>query len=315
MISKDDILIAHKKIENLVHRTPVFTCATLNRMSGAQLFFKCENLQKVGAFKARGASHALECLSREQLDKGVATHSSGNHGQALAWAAQSRGIPAYIVMPEGSPKVKVDAVRGYGAEVIFCENNLAARERTLEEVVQRTGASFVHPFNNRNVILGQATAAKELLEDFPDLDYVMAPVGGGGLLAGTSLSVKYFSKHAKTIGGEPAWADDAFQSLQARKLIPQSGTKTIADGLRTGLGELTFPILLDNVEEILLAAEEDILPTMKLVWERMKIVIEPSCAVPLAALLTQKQRFEGKKIGIILSGGNVDFEALGLKVK
>jgi threonine dehydratase len=314
MISKDDILIAHKKIENLVHRTPVFTCATLNRMSGAQLFFKCENLQKVGAFKARGASHALECLSREQLDKGVATHSSGNHGQAIAWAAQNKGVKAYIVMPEAASKVKIDAVRGYGAVVIFSENSQSARESTLQEIVERTGATFIHPYNHIDVIKGQATAALELLEVQPDLDYVVAPVGGGGLLAGSSLSVKYFSANAKTLGAEPANADDCYRSLQAGKIMPMSTTQTIADGLRTQVGELPFPILLENVEEILLAQEEDILPTMKLVWERMKIIIEPSCAVPLAALMRQKKRFEGKKIGIILSGGNLDFQALGLKL-
>jgi threonine dehydratase len=314
MISKDDILIAHKKIENLVHRTPVFTCATLNRMSGAQLFFKCENLQKVGAFKARGASHALECLSREQLDKGVATHSSGNHGQAIAWAAQNKGVKAYIVMPEAASKVKIDAVRGYGAVVIFSENSQSARESTLQEIVERTGATFIHPYNHIDVIKGQATAALELLEVQPDLDYVVAPVGGGGLLAGSSLSVKYFSANAKTLGAEPANADDCYRSLQAGKIMPMSTTQTIADGLRTQVGEVPFPILLENVEEILLAQEEDILPTMKLVWERMKIIIEPSCAVPLAAILRQKKRFEGKKIGIILSGGNVDFQALGLNL-
>ena len=313
MISKDDILNAHKKIETLVHRTPVLTCSTLNRMSGMSLFFKCENLQKVGAFKARGASHAIACLSQVELEKGVATHSSGNHGQALAWAAKNRGAKAYIVMPKGAAKVKIEAVRGYGAEVIFSENNQAARESKLNEIVERTGASFIHPYNHAEVIKGQATAAKELLETHPNLDYVIAPVGGGGLLAGTSLSVKYFSKKAKTLGAEPANADDTFRSMKAGSIMPLAPKMTIADGLRTQVGEVPFPIIQENVEEILLAPEEDILPAMIMVWERMKIIIEPSCAVPLAALMRQKERFAGKNVGIILSGGNVDFAALGMK--
>lgn len=313
MISKDDIINAHKKIEGLIHRTPVLTCSTLNRLSGAELYFKCENMQKVGAFKARGASHAVACLSESQLAAGVATHSSGNHGQALAWAANNRGAKAYIVMPKGAAKVKVEAVRGYGAEVIFSDNNQAARESKLNEIVGRTGATFIHPYNNTDVIKGQSTAAKELLEDYPDLDYVIAPVGGGGLLAGTALAVKYFSKQAKTLGTEPANADDTYRSMKAGKIMPLAPAITIADGLRTQVGKVPFPIIQENVEEILIAPEEDILPAMKMIWERMKIVIEPSCAVPFAALMRQKERFAGQKVGIILSGGNVDFAALGMK--
>ena len=308
-VTANAILEAADRIADYVHRTPVLTSGNIDLQSGASVYFKCENLQKIGAFKIRGATNAVLQLTDEQKQRGVVTHSSGNHAQALALTAKNLGIPAHIVMPENSPKVKVNAVKGYGARVIFCEPNLKARETTLEAVVEETGATFVHPYDHYHIITGQATAAKELLEDHPNLDIVMAPVGGGGLLAGTALATNYFSQ-AKVIAGEPAGADDAFRSFQAGKLIPQTGPNTIADGLLTSVGEWNFPIILENVEEIITVSDEEITQAMRLIWERMKLVVEPSAAVPFAALLKEKERFQGKKVGIILSGGNVDLGKL-----
>lgn len=303
---------AHKRIQAYIHRTPVLTNASLDKLSGARLFFKCENLQKVGAFKMRGATNAVFSLSEEERSKGVATHSSGNHAQALALAAKLAGTSAYIVMPENSPKVKVAAVKGYGAEVIFCKPTLQAREDTLEEVVERTGARFIHPYNNEAVIAGQATAALELFEqtEQPGLDVLIAPVGGGGLLSGSALAAHYFSPKTKVIAGEPAGANDAWQSLQEGRLIPQQNPHTVADGLRTSLGDKTFAIIQEHVSEIICVKEAEIIAAMRLVWERMKIIIEPSAAVPLAAILQTKDRWQGKRIGLILTGGNVDLEQL-----
>ena len=309
-ITLSDIRQAAELINPLIHRTPVLTSETLNRKSGAQLFFKCENFQRAGAFKMRGAANAVLSLSDTDRVKGVATHSSGNHGQALAKAAQSVGIPAYIVMPRTAPEVKKRAVAEYGAEIIFCEPTLQAREDTLNQVIDRTGATFVHPYNNEQVITGQATAALELIEDTVDLDVVMAPVGGGGLLSGTALSTHYLLPQAEVIAGEPVGADDAYRSLQAGRIIPSEQPDTIAAGLLTSLGDKTFPIIQEYVKEIITVSDEEIVSAMRLIWERMKIIIEPSCAVPLAALLKRSDNFSGKRVGIILTGGNVDLASL-----
>ncbi len=305
-----EIEAAATRIEPFAQRTPVLTCTTLDRLGGAELFFKCENFQKGGAFKIRGAANAVFSLSDEEAAAGVATHSSGNFGQALALAARWRDIPAYVVMPDNAPAVKREAVAGYGAEVIPCRPTLAAREQGLAEVVARTGATFLHPFNDYRVIAGQGTAARELCEEVPDLEVVMAPVGGGGLLSGTALAVDAWQPGAAVIGAEPAGADDAHRSLRAGRIIPQEQPRTIADGLLTSLGDKTFPIIQRLVQDILLAGEDEIVAAMRLLFERAKIVVEPSAAVPLAALLAVRERFAGRRVGIILSGGNVDLDHL-----
>jgi threonine dehydratase len=304
-ITRQTIEDAHERIKPYVHRTPIMTSEAIDEIAGCSIFFKCENFQKIGAFKARGAMNAALQLTPEQRAKGIATHSSGNHAQAIARAAKILGIPSYIVMPNTAPEIKKKGVRGYGGQIFECENNLNSREATLADVIAKTGASEIHPFNNYQVIAGQATAAKELIEDTPQLDFLLAPVGGGGLLSGTLLSAKYFSPSTKVIAGEPAGADDAFRSLQSGKIEP-SQSNTIADGLLTTLGDKTFPIIRDNVEKIITVTEDEIIAAMRLIWERMKIVCEPSCAVPLAATLKEPSVFKGKKVGIILSGGNVD---------
>jgi len=308
--SLQDIREAAGRIEAFVHRTPILTCKALNEMTGAELFFKCENLQKVGAFKIRGATNAVQSLSNAQAAKGVATHSSGNHAAALSQAALARNISAYIVMPENAPQVKKDAVAGYGAEITFCESTLEARERTLSEVVEQTKATFIPPYNDYRIIAGQATAALELLEDCPELDIIMAPVGGGGLICGTALTTHYLSPNTRTIGVEPSAADDAWRSFQEKTLIPSNNPDTIADGLLTSLGDKTFPILLEYVTAMVTVSEEGISTAMRSIWERMKIVIEPSSAVPLAALLENQLDVSDKRVGIILTGGNVDLESL-----
>lgn len=305
-----EIIDAHERILPYIHYTPVLSSESLNELSGCEIFFKCENFQKVGAFKMRGAANAVALLREEEKKQGVATHSSGNHAQALARAAKAYGIPAYIVMPETSPQVKVAAVKGYGAEVTFCAPNLQARESTLEAVVAKTGATFIHPYNDYRVITGQATCAKELLEQTDGLDVVMAPIGGGGLMSGTLLSCHYFAPNTHVIGAEPAGADDAYRSWQAGQLIPSENPKTIADGLLTSLGDKTFPIIQSHIKDIITVREEEIIAAMRLIYERMKIVIEPSCSVPFAALLQQKEKFKSKKVGIILTGGNVDLGKL-----
>lgn len=301
---------AAERIAPFIHRTPVLTSRSLNEISGATIFFKCENFQKIGAFKIRGAMNAVLSLTPEERSKGVATHSSGNHAQAIAMAARDNGAKATIVMPENAPEVKIKAVRGYGAEVILCKPTLEARESTVADVVARTGATFIHPFNDYRVIVGQATAAKELLEEVTNLDVIMAPVGGGGLLSGTALIVHYLSPRTETIAGEPEGANDAWRSLRAGYIQPAERVQTIADGLLTTLGDKTFPIIRQYVKEIITVSDEQIVEAMRLVWERMKIIIEPSCAVPFAALLKEKERFSGKRVGIILTGGNVDLAKL-----
>lgn len=311
----DTIAIAHERIRPYIHRTPVLTCQTINRLSGADVYFKCENFQKIGAFKARGGVNAVLSLLEEERAAGrligpLVTHSSGNHAQAIAYAASLVGTKAYIVMPRNAPLVKKEAVRGYGAEVIECEPTLEARESTVEAVIAKTGATMLHPFNDYRVIAGQATAAKELLEDYGDFDVLMAPVGGGGLLSGTALSAFYFCPQAQVIAGEPEGAADAILSFKSGKIEKAAFINTIADGLLTNLGDKTLPIIRQHVTDILLVSESEIVAAMRLIWERMKIIIEPSCAVPLAALLRNKERFATKKIGIILTGGNVDLGKL-----
>ena len=305
-----DIENAHDRIRPFVHRTPVLTSQSINRIVDAELFFKCENLQKVGAFKFRGACNSVLALSDEEAKKGVCTHSSGNHAAALALAARMRGIPAYIVMPENAPEIKKKAVAGYGAQITFCEPTLPARESTLKKVAAETGATEIHPYNYFNVICGQGTAAKELIEEIGQLDIVMAPVGGGGLLSGTAISAKAMLPNVQVIAAEPAGADDAFRSYYSKTIQPSVAPKTIADGLLTSLGSLTFPIILNEVDQIVTVSEENIVAAMRMVWERMKIIIEPSSAVPLAAILENKVAVKGKKVGIILSGGNVDLGKL-----
>jgi threonine dehydratase len=304
------IRAAADRIRPYIHRTPVLTSESINQLLEAEVFFKCENFQKVGAFKSRGACNAVFSLNEEEVARGVATHSSGNHAQALARAALIRGCKAYIVMPETSPKVKSDAVRGYGGEITFCRPTLVARESTLAEVIRRTGAFEIHPYNDYRVIAGQATAAMELFEETGSLDIIMAPIGGGGLISGTSLAASYFSPATKIIAAEPAGADDAYRSFISRQLVPSVSPKTIADGLLTSLGSLTFPIILDKVGRIITVSEESIITAMKLTWERMKIIIEPSSAVPLAAMMENRGEFKGKTVGIIISGGNVSLDKL-----
>jgi threonine dehydratase len=301
-----DISEAHQRILPYIHHTPVLTSRSIDAMVGASLFFKSENLQKIGAFKIRGGMNAVLSLPEAERKNGIATHSSGNHAQAIAYAAREVGVKAYIVMPRTAPEIKKKAVAGYGAEVIYCEPTLEAREATLQQVVQRTGAAFVHPFNDYQVIAGQATAAKELLEEISALDIIMAPVGGGGLLSGTALSTHYLSPKTQVIAGEPEGANDAWLSLQAGKIQPAAKVDTIADGLLTTLGDKTFAIIQQYVSEIITVTDAEIVAAMRLIWERMKIIVEPSCAVPLAAVLKRKEQFAGKRIGIILSGGNVD---------
>jgi threonine dehydratase len=306
----EDVKRAEARIRAYVHRTPVLTSRALNDMTGAELFLKAENFQKVGAFKARGACNTVLSLSDAVAQRGVATHSSGNHGAALAYAAGLRGIPAIVVMPENAPPVKRAAVAGYGARIVTAGSHPLDRERELEAVIAETGATFVHPSNDPRVIAGQGTAALELLEEIPDLDVVLAPVGGGGLLAGTALAVAGRSPRTRTVAAEPAAVDDAYRSFRDGRIHPPTNGETVADGLRTFLGDVNFPIIRQHVAEIATVGEEAIVDAMHLVWERVKIIIEPSSAVPVAALLERKLDPRGKRIGVILSGGNVDLDHL-----
>jgi threonine dehydratase len=304
------IRAAHERIRRYIHRTPVITSGRLDAASDASLFFKCENFQKIGAFKARGATNAVFALDEATARRGVATHSSGNHGAAVARAAKLRNIPAHIIMPSNSAKVKIRAVEGYGAHVIFCESTEEARETTCAEVVKKTGATLIHSFENEHVIAGQGTAAVELLEDVPDLDVIMCPVGGGGLLSGTSIAAKSMRPQIKVIAVEPANADDAAQSFRAGRHLVTEKKFTIADGLRTNIGEPNFAIIQRYVNEIVTVSEKAIVSAMRTIWETMKIVIEPSAAVPYAAMIENKIEIRGKRVGIILTGGNVDVDAL-----
>jgi len=305
-----DIRTAAERIRPYAHRTPVLTCASLDREVGAQVWLKCENLQRVGAFKFRGACNAVFSLSELEAGRGVVCHSSGNHAQALALAARLRGVPAHIVMPSNAPAVKKAAVAGYGGQITFCEPTLEAREATQARVVAATGATIIHPYNDARVIAGQGTAALELVQDFPDLDVILAPVGGGGLLSGTAIAAQGLSPRIRVIAAEPAGADDACRSMAAGRIIPSEAPRTIADGLLTSLGDLTFPIIRERVERILPVSEAGIVAAMKFVWERAKLVIEPSAAVPVALLWERTFDLTGLRVGVILSGGNVDLEKL-----
>ena len=310
-ITKEAVELAAKTIEPYIHRTPVLTNKSINELTGIDFYFKCENFQKIGAFKIRGGMNATLSLSPAQLKNGIATHSSGNHAQALAYAAKTLGIKAYIVMPKSSPQVKVDAVRGYGANVIICESNQAAREAALDKVVAETGAEFIHPYDDYRVITGQATCVKELIEEVPDLEIVITPVGGGGLLSGTCLGAQFFKPGLKVYGGEPEGAADAVLSIQSGKVEKAPFINTIADGLLTTLSEQTLAIIKEHVTDILLVSEEEIIAALRLIYERMKIIVEPSCVVPFAAAMRNAHLFKGKKVGIILTGGNVDLTKFG----
>ena len=300
----------HNRIKPYIHNTPVLTSQLLNTIANAEMYFKCENFQKMGAFKMRGAANAILNLTEAQKHKGVVTHSSGNFAQALSLAAKQIGVKAYIVMPRNAPQVKKDAVKTYAGIIIECEPNIKAREDEAKRVEIETGATFIHPSNNDDVIYGQGTAALELLKDYPDLDYIFTPVGGGGLLAGTILATQYFSSNCKIIAGEPAEADDAYRSLLSGIIEKNEASNTIADGLRTHLGDRNFPIIKNGVEEIIRVEESEIINALKLIWERMKIVAEPSSAVAFAAVLKHKKGLKRKKVGVIISGGNVDVSNL-----
>ena len=305
-----DIRAAAQRIKPYIHRTPVLTNESLDQRTGAQVYLKCENLQKVGAFKFRGACNAVFSLGEEEAARGVSTHSSGNHAQALALAAKLRDIPAYIVMPRNAPKVKKEAVAGYGGLITFCEPTLEARESTLRKIAEETGSTIIHPYDNDHVIAGQGTAALELLEDIADLDVIIAPIGGGGLISGTSIAATEIRKDIRVIAGEPEMADDAYRSVRAGEIIPSVNPKTVADGLLTSLEKITFPIIQERVEQIITVSESAIIESMKFVWERAKIVIEPSAAVAIGVLWERKIDLSGLKVGVILSGGNVDLEKL-----
>jgi len=304
------IILSHRRIKPHIHNTPLISSSAINKIAGCKIYFKCENFQKVGAFKMRGAINATLSYSNEESEKGFVTHSSGNHAQAVALSAKIIDRKAYIVMPKGAPKIKVDAVRGYGAEVFLCENNEKSREETCNNIMKETGANFIHPFDNENVICGQATCAKEVYEEIDNLDFMMCPVGGGGLASGTILSTKILSPDTKVVLGEPLNASDAYESFKKKMIVPVRAPNTIADGLKTSLSERTFRIILEGADKIILVSEDEIVDAMRLIWERLKVVCEPSCSVPLAALLKNKEKYKDKKVGIILTGGNVDVRKL-----
>ena len=306
----DDMLAARTRIAPHVHVTPVLTSRFINELTGAELFFKCENLQKAGAFKARGASNAVFGLTDEQAAKGVATHSSGNHGSCLAYAAGRRGIPCTVVMPRTAPQAKKDAVRGYGARVVECEPSTSSREAVFAEVVAETGAEFVHPYNDWRVIAGQATCSAELIEQVAALDAVVAPIGGGGMVSGTCLTLSNLAPKTRVFAAEPLNADDAARSFRAGHIIADDAPETVADGLKVPLKELTWHFVQNHVADVLTATEDEIVEAMKLIWKRMKIVMEPSSAVPLATIIKNRDIFAGQRVGIIITGGNVDLDRL-----
>ncbi len=305
-----DVAAAHDRIRPYIHRTPILTSDTFNAMVGAELFFKCENYQKAGAFKARGASNAVFSLTDAQAARGVATHSSGNHGLSLAYAAGRRGIPCQVVMPRTAPEPKKAAVRGYGGTVVECEPSTTSREAVFAEVVAKTGAEFVHPYNDPRVIAGQGTCSKEMFEELGAMDAIIAPIGGGGMISGTCLAMSHLSPATKIYAAEPTAADDAYQSFKTGAIVAYDAPVTIADGLKVPLKERTWHFVQKHVTDVLLADEDEIIAAMRLTWERMKIVMEPSCAVPLAAILRNKHLFAGKRVGVVITGGNVDLDKL-----
>lgn len=310
MVTFHDINDAHKRIRPFIHHTPVFTNTSLNELSGANLFFKCENFQKAGSFKIRGATNTVLQLSQAELDRGAVTASSGNHGAALSLAVSKLGGNTKVVMPNNTPKTKIDNVKRNGGEIIWCEPNQESREKVLKDVLDETGGVLVHPYNDERIIAGQGTAAKELLDDYPDLDCIVSPVSGGGLLSGSVISAKSFNDNIEVFGAEPEEADDAYRSLQLGEIQSNKTTNTICDGLRAQIGSITFPIIQEHVNDIFTVSEEEIIDSMKMIWERMKIIVEPSSTIALAAFLKNKEIFKGKKVGLILSGGNVDLGEL-----
>ena len=310
MITLKDIEKAHDRIRPFIHRTPILTNSSLNELSGAELFFKCENFQKAGSFKIRGATNAVQLLSKEDLKKGIATTSSGNHGAALSMAVTRRGGKTHVVMPHNTPKIKVENVKRNGGEIVWCETSQESREGVLEDLVKKNGSEVIHPYNDERIIAGQGTCAKELIEDCPDLDIIVSPVSGGGLIGGTLIMANEIEEKIEVYGAEPSEADDAFRSLVAGKIIPNKTINTICDGLRAQIGALNFPILKEFVSEIITITEEEVIDAMRMVWERMKLIVEPSCSITLAAVLKRKAQFSNKRIGLILSGGNVDLDRL-----
>ena len=310
MVTLKDIEAAHERIRPLIHRTPVFTNSSLNKLSGAELYFKCDNFQKVGSFKIRGATNTVEQLTIEELNRGVATTSSGNHGAALSMAVTRRGGKTKVVMPNNTPKIKINNVERNGGEVVWCEPEQESRESVLKELIEKTGAVVVHPYNDERIMAGQGTCAKELLEDYPDLDTIVSPVSGGGLLSGTLLSSKALKANIQVFGAEPVEADDAYRSLKLGKIVPNETINTICDGLRAQIGALTFPVIADLVDDIITVTEEEIIDSMRMIWERLKMIVEPSSSIALGAILKNKDKFNGKKVGLIISGGNVDLDHL-----
>ena len=310
MVTLKDIVAGHNRIRPFIHRTPVLTNKSLDELSGAYIFFKCENFQKAGSFKIRGATNTVELLSEDELDRGIATTSSGNHGAALSMAVARRGGKTKVVMPNNTSKIKVDNVKRNGGEVVWCKPDQSSREEVLTKLVEETGAIVVHPYNDERIVAGQGTCTKELIEDYPDLDVIISPVSGGGLLSGTLLAAKGLNPKIMVYGAEPSEADDAYRSLQKGEIVENNTINTICDGLRAQIGTVTFPIIQRHVDDIMTVTESEIIEAMKMVWERMKIIAEPSSVITLGALLKNKNMFSGKKVGLILSGGNVDLEHL-----
>tara|TARA_B100001123_G_scaffold17633_1_gene19927 strand:+ start:206 stop:1144 length:939 start_codon:yes stop_codon:yes gene_type:complete len=310
MVTLKDIESAHERIRPFIHRTPVLTNSSIDNLIGAKLFFKCENFQKAGSFKIRGASNAVELLSDEEFKRGVATTSSGNHGAALSMAVTRRGGKTKVVMPHNTPKIKVNNVERNGGEVVWCEPDQKYRESVLKDVVDETGATVVHPYNDERIMAGQGTCAKELLEDVPDLDSIVSPVSGGGLLSGSLLAAKNMKSSITVYGAEPEEADDAYQSLKLGRIVPNKTINTICDGLRAQIGSKTFPVIQNLVDDIIPIAEEDIVNALRMIWERLKIIVEPSCSIALALIINNKQLFEGRNVGLIMSGGNLDLDNL-----
>ena len=310
MVTLKDIESAHERIRPFIHRTPVLTNSSIDNLIGAKLFFKCENFQKAGSFKIRGASNAVELLSDEEFKRGVATTSSGNHGAALSMAVTRRGGKTKVVMPHNTPKIKVNNVERNGGEVVWCEPDQKYRESVLKDVVEETGATVVHPYNDERIMAGQGTCAKELLEDVPDLDSIVSPVSGGGLLSGSLLAAKNMKSSITVYGAEPEEADDAYQSLKLGRIVPNKTINTICDGLRAQIGSKTFPVIQNLVDDIIPIAEEDIINALRMIWERLKIIVEPSCSIALALIINNKQLFEGRNVGLIMSGGNLDLDSL-----
>jgi threonine dehydratase len=310
MLTLKDIELAHERIRPFIHRTPILTNSSLNELVGANLFFKCENFQKAGSFKIRGASNAVELLSESEFKRGVATTSSGNHGAALSMAVSRKGGKTKVVMPTNTPKIKVNNVIRNGGEVVWCEPDQKSREGVLMGVVEETEATVIHPYNDERIMAGQGTCAKELIEDIPSLDSIVSPVSGGGLLSGTLIASKNMKKSIKVYGAEPDEADDAFQSLKHGKIIPNKTINTICDGLRAEIGSKTFPVIKDLVDGIETVSEEDIIESLRMIWERMKIIVEPSCSISLAMVTKNRNIFKGKNVGLIMSGGNIDLNSL-----